>query len=81
MPWPETSDLRPVGDFGVVRNTDQSPPTERGKKSTLIQFQRRVGSISRCIQGSNEDTRTVFGAKRKTKFDDYGKGNVLNYAT
>lgn len=31
--------------------------------------------------GSNEDTRTVFGAKRKTKFDDYCKGNVLNYAT
>lgn len=46
-----------------------------------MQFQRRAESIPRCIGGSNEDSRAVFGAKTKTIFDDYGKGNVLNYAT
>lgn len=56
---------------------DSSPATDWKKESTLAQ----VESIARCIEGSKKDTRTAFRAKQKTKFNDYGKGNMLNYAT
>lgn len=55
---------------------DVSNPTR-----TFLHFLRGVESIPRCSKRSNDDTRTAFGAMRKTKFDDYSKGNVLNYAT